>query len=267
MATDYIKMFLHRKGKRITRFAKEEDILSFIRFIQSQYVHVDLVRIGGKGDGGYLMPDDFDGVRHCFSPGVADKAGFEQHISEVYGIKSFLADASVDASPVDNVHFDFEKKFLGSVNSDEFTTLADWLLRKDQTAGDNDMVLQMDIEGAEFDVLIDTSTETLQRFRMIVIEFHGMDRLFEPSVLPLFRSIFNKLSHHFQIAHIHPNNCGSNASYRGIEIPPVVEITFIRKDRVAKIRQDGPVQVPHPQDQHNVPYNSKVNLPDIWWKN
>ena len=26
--------------------------------------------IGGAGDGGYLVPDDLDGIEYCFSPGV-----------------------------------------------------------------------------------------------------------------------------------------------------------------------------------------------------
>ena len=30
-----------------------------------------LLRLGPNGDGGYLVPDDLDGITHCFSPGVA----------------------------------------------------------------------------------------------------------------------------------------------------------------------------------------------------
>lgn len=58
------------------------------------------------GDGGYLIPDDLEGISACFSPGVDDRATFETSLI-ARGIPCFLADASVDKAPIDGdmIHF------------------------------------------------------------------------------------------------------------------------------------------------------------------
>ena len=94
---------------------------------RENYVAVDLVRIGGDADGGYLIPDIFDGVEYCFSPGVADTADFEGELSRRYGIKSFMVDGSVAAAPFADDNFHFTKKFLGVRTAGDFITLSDWM--------------------------------------------------------------------------------------------------------------------------------------------
>jgi hypothetical protein len=37
-----------------------------------------LIRVGAHGDGGYLVPDDLDGIAACFSPGVVGRARSDQ---------------------------------------------------------------------------------------------------------------------------------------------------------------------------------------------
>ena len=67
---------------------------------RSNYISCDLIRIGGEGDGGYLIPNVFDKISYCFSPGVDYTANFEKELSEKFGIKSFMADASVEKAPL-----------------------------------------------------------------------------------------------------------------------------------------------------------------------
>ena len=42
---------------------------------------IELIRIGPDSDGGYLVPDDLDGIRHAFSPGVSTESGFEAELA------------------------------------------------------------------------------------------------------------------------------------------------------------------------------------------
>lgn len=130
-----------------------DDIRLFLSRFRDKYASVNLTRIGGDGDGGYLLPDNLDEVKYCFSPGVAQTANFELQLSQEYAIKSFMADASVDRSPVDNQDFHFTPKFLGARTHDNFITLSDWI---ECSIGNDDAekILQMDIEGGEYDVLI-----------------------------------------------------------------------------------------------------------------
>ena len=75
-----------------------------------------LIRIGGTGDGAYLIPADLSDVEACFSPGVNNFKDFEDHLAQRYGIKAFMCDYSSDLhhlrTPlIKDMQF-FEKKWL-----------------------------------------------------------------------------------------------------------------------------------------------------------
>ena len=220
----------------------------------------ELVRIGGDGDGGYLVPNDFEGIDACFSPGVADSADFEEQLTRK-NIKCFLADFSVDAPPIDNELFDFEKKYLGVADEDHFITLSSWV--HDKYKGNNDLIFQMDIEGAEYDVISSTPSAEFKRFRIIVAEFHSLDRLKETKFLSKVNGVFDKLLENFEIVHIHPNNCLDPVNVQGFSIPPVVEMTFLRKDRITQ--KTVTELFPHILDRTNVSSREDFPLPDCWY--
>lgn len=54
------------------------------------------VRIGGNGDGAYIIPDDLIGIKTCISPGVCNSKHFEDEIEKDCGIGSILIDYSSD---------------------------------------------------------------------------------------------------------------------------------------------------------------------------
>ena len=67
------------------------------------------------------------------------------------------------------------------------------------------MIMQMDIEGDEYKVLLDMPIKLLKQFRIIVIEFHFLTRLFNLYSNQFIYSSFKKLLEHFKVVHIHPN--------------------------------------------------------------
>lgn len=81
-----------------------------------------LSRIGPAGDGGYLLPDDLDGVEACFSPGVSTQSGFEKECAD-RGMRVYLADRSVEGPPLDHPLFHFTSTFIGPAPVEGFTTL------------------------------------------------------------------------------------------------------------------------------------------------
>jgi hypothetical protein len=171
-----------------------------------------------------------------------------------------LADYSVEYPPIYNKLFDFEKKYLGSKNDEIFMTLESWIeLKKPKN---HDLILQMDIEGAEYSVIFDTSSKTLERFRILVIEFHGLDLLFNSMRFDLINLTFNKILKNFEVIHIHPNNCCKPLEYNGISIPPIMEFTFLRKDRI--IKRSKNLSFPHKYDRPNVPEKESFTLPKCW---
>ncbi len=240
-----------------------DSIRSFVNRLVPSDLGVPLCRVGSDGDGGYLVPDDFKGIQYCFSPGVAETATFETALYH-RGIKSFLADYSVAGPPSGLPECDFVKKFVGAVNSDNVMTLDRWVEEKcpDETSGD--LILQMDIEGAEYETLLATSVATLTRFRIVVLELHKLNHLDNRLYFRTIEATICKLLEYFDVAHLHPNNAGGMTRIAGIEVPRVAEVTFLRKDRTVSKR---PVKrLPNPLDVRNVQDERDILLPDYWWK-
>lgn len=244
----------------VSRSTSQDELKKFLLKVRPIKTEHMLKRIGGSVDGGYLVPDDFDGVSACFSPGVSEIATFESELA-AQGIKSFMADFSVNAPPVKHDFFDFEKKFLGDVNNLIFMTLESWIHQK--CVDSADMILQMDIEGAEYRVLLSTPSQVLRRFRILVIEFHDLNSLFSRGGFELIDTVFNKILEDFYVVHIHPNNCVPIVGYGEIQVPPVMEFTFIRKDRV--VSKSFEISLPHPLDSPNMPQYKDIYLPSCWY--
>lgn len=230
---------------------------ALIRDLRPVTTAIPLVRIGGDSDGAYLVPDDLDGVTALFSPGVAESATFEEYFAN-RGIPCYLADASVEQAPVNHALFHFEPRYLGIFNQDPFTTLDAWINR--HAPGNGDLVLQMDIENAEWGVLANVSEETLRRFRIIVIEWHAVDRILDSA---FHRDVMRRLLQTHHVVHAHPNNSSRIVSARGISIPPLVEMTFLRKDRAAATGHA--THFPHDLDIVNVPGQPDMPLPRNWY--
>ena len=237
-------------------------INSLIKELSPTAIKQELIRLGSLGDGGYLLPEDFENIEACFSPGVAKDSSFEHQLAEK-GIKIFLADYSVDSPPSEHRNFSFCKKYIGSYSDDHFITLDDWV-SSSISSKDSDLILQMDIEGSEYETILSVSEQTLSRFSMILIEFHGLHNLWSYPFFKLASSCFKKLLREHSCVHIHPNNTRGVVSIEGIEIPKLMEFTFYRRDKVEKV--DEKLTFPHPLDSDNTNKPS-IALPKCWASN
>lgn len=222
---------------------------------------IELIRLGPAGDGGYLVPDDLDGIEYAFSPGVSTESGFESALTS-RGMRVFLADGSVAEPPVADPGFVFERKFVGCLSDDRYMTLDDWK-RRAIPGHDGDLLLQMDIEGAEFEALLNASDALLAQFRIMVIEFHYLQQLYNKSFYVIVSRLFEKLLKQHGVVHIHPNNCCGSVRGAGFEVPRVVEFTFLRNDRFR--RREPRRDFPHPLDADNTRKRT-LPLPACWYR-
>ena len=71
----------------------------------------------------------------------------------------------------------FDKRFVGCLTDERYITLDDWHAAK--LGGDStpSLLLQMDIEGAEYETLLAASPSLLGKFRIMIIEFHWLPQL------------------------------------------------------------------------------------------
>jgi methyltransferase FkbM-like protein len=248
-------------GYNLTDQTSVADVRDLIGKLRPLDCGKELIRIGGAADGGYLIPNDLDGVAYCFSPGVGPTVDFDTHLA-ILKIRSFLADYSVDSPPIARPEFTFDKKFLGAIDTETSFTLKSWR-DKYLAANAHDLLLEMDIEGGEYEVILSTPIAILSDFRIMVIEFHSLEKLFEPFAYSVFKTCFEKILSHFHVVHIHPNNCCGSVRRRGLEVPRIMEFTFYNKNRVTgtKSRKD----FPHALDKDNTPRKKPLQLPKCWY--
>lgn len=264
----------HRKGyarldKRSNRrFRREigrvspenlEGARAFLRQFAPQAPGRDLLRLGGDEDGGYLVPDDLEGLVASFSPGVAESVGFDLDIA-ARGIPCFLLDGSVDGLPHPHPMMHFRKLFLGETSEGDRISLNDWVAQ--DAPGTGDLLLQMDIEGSEYPVLRGASDAVLSRFRMIVMEFHGFQRVFDPDWRARTQPALDRLVRHFVPVHLHPNNHAPLLRQQGMVFPRVFEVTYYRRDRLQGA--GGDIVLPHPLDRPNLPWLPDAPMPRFW---
>jgi hypothetical protein len=189
------------------------------------------IRLGSANDGGYLLPEDLSEIKYCFSPGVADTADFEMDCARIYGMPVYMCDHTVEASPLEHPLFHFEKKGIGyGVSAGGLLEpMSEWVY-KSGVESNAQLLLQMDIEGAEYDFFFNEKPAFLKKFRYVIMEVHYLHQMlgpgyFETRLLPFIK----KVKESFDIIHIHPNNHTVFAEFGGISLTSCLEITLSNK--------------------------------------
>lgn len=242
--------------------ASRQSVREALELLTPWDVGLELIRVGGDGDGGYLVPNDLGGIEALFSPGVSETWDFERFVADHYRMPSFMVDGSVEAPSGLGPLQHFEKRWLGAKSRGDIISLEDWIDRS-ALPPEVDLMLQMDIEGSEFSVLAATPLAVLRRFRVVVIEFHGLDWM---SVSPILKTrilpSLRKMAVDFEVVHVHPNNCCGTTSVFGVQVPKVLEVTYVRRDRVMR----SPVRscLPHALDRDCVEENPSVEIAPLW---
>lgn len=241
--------------------ASAERVTKLIRSLRPQSINKPLVRIGSAGDGGYIVPDLMSQIKALISPGVSTEVSFDLALAKA-GVEVYMADASVDGPPIQHPLFNFHKKFLAAYEDDMNMRLDSLVGPAMAKYGDN-LLLQMDIEGAEYPVILDASPATLSAFRIMLFEFHDLDRMMSSRFLPIIEATFRKILQSHLVVHIHPNNVAPTRKFGPVEIPPVMEFTFVRRDLV-NVVESGSLSFPNKLDADNVSELPPVVLPDMW---
>lgn len=234
-------------------------IKEMLQALQPMETGHKLIRIGSDFDGGYLVPDDLHGIEATFSPGVSAEIEFDLEMAKICK-QCYLADASIK-QPINlekNMHF--IKKFIGNNKGEDFIRFEEWIEENEPYS--NNLLLQMDVEGAEYDILSETPKSILEKFRIIIIEFHDFGKVFDREYLEKFEKTFKNLNKSHTICHIHSNNTLPYVTFKNTTIAPVFELTYLRNDRIkSKLKK---AKIPHPLDQPNSPKLPDPTTPNFW---
>ncbi|WP_339925656.1 FkbM family methyltransferase [uncultured Cyclobacterium sp.] len=252
---------IERRNYDIIRSVSKEKMLEFLKKIYPKKTKHDFIRMGANFDGGYLVPDNLSEIGACYSPGVSDISEFEKDCIN-RGMKVYMADKTVSKPNLKGNKFHFLKKHIGCINSEEFITIDKWVIKTSKKS-DTDFLLQMDIEGFEYASIINISEKLLNKFRIIIIEFHSLESIWHPHFFSIIEVAFSKLLVNHSVVHIHPNNSYGSIVKNDIKIPKIIEVTFLRKD--SGVLEEYQTKFPHPLDKDNIKGKSMVLSKDLFY--
>jgi len=250
---DILNMYVEKKSS-------QKKISKTLKKLLPYEVDTQLIRLGEKNDGGYLVPDDFVGIDKNYSAGVGFLTQFEKDLEEKYLIKSNMLDFNEIEKTILPSKASFLKKKLGLVSNNQEISINDWIIQADK-----DIILKLDIEGDEYASLIDISEENLKKIRILVIEFHDLRNLRNDIFLNLFDKVINKLNNYFYVCHLHINNISKIKKIGDYLVPDMIEMTFIRKNRVKNFSSKFSI-LPHKLDSKTVNSVKEKFLDKSWYK-
>lgn len=185
-----------------------------------------LIRIGKDEDGGYVMIDDFKSGRIAYSFGISDDVSWDTDMADK-GYEIFMYDHTINFLICDHRGFHFKKR--GIADSKEKLQDLDSLehyLEENGHKDNSDMILKMDVEGAERGFFNLVSQNTLKKFDQIVFELHGLlTEGYRNSILSALR----KVNETHLLFHIHANNHGNVIWIDGEPFPEFLELSFVKK--------------------------------------
>ena len=243
----------------IEKKTPKSDILRVLKKLLPFKIEHNLLRLGEENDGGYLIPNDFYGIKNNYSAGVGELTKFEKDLEKRFSIKSNM----VDFNHIDPKIFPKESKFLkkriGIISSENEININDWL--KDEN---EEIILKMDIEGDEYLTLTSISDENLNKIRIFVLEVHDLRHLRNYFFFKTFEKILSRLNKVFYVCHLHANNSSKIKNIGGFKIPDMLEITLIRKDRIKNFSGQY-AEIPHKLDQKTVLNKDEIFIDKNWY--
>jgi hypothetical protein len=213
------------------------------------------VRIGAECDGGYVMIDDFKGVRVCYSFGVGFDVSWDIAMAQ-RGVAVFQYDHTVAGPRQQHPSFYFRRLAIASSDGANMRTLQS-LVDENKHSLDMEMILKIDVEGAEWDVFDHVTSDVLGHFKQIVCEFHGLAGLRDRRWCEFAERVLSKLAGTHAPVHVHGNNFGSCNVVENVLVPDVLEVTYGRRSSYSL--EPSAESFPTILDRPNNP-----NVPDIY---
>jgi len=245
-----------------------EEIVEVFKKISPRMTDAKPIRVGKQSDGGYILLEDIlsksDGVAYSF--GVGKTVSFETEMASK-GYKNWMYDHTVRRPVCPNTdQFNFKPYGISTEDTHNMKTI-ETCIKENGHENRNDILLQCDIEGGEFDIFTNTPQSILKKFSQIIIEYHSLDKCirnqhhFKNGYMEIWnwdklKDTLNTLGENFTPYHVHGNNWRGSFDVQGQMVPEVIEVSYVRNDLVNFI--DGWQTFPTPLD-----FPNKKGVPDL----
>ncbi|CAK0886058.1 unnamed protein product [Prorocentrum cordatum] len=216
-------------------------------------------------DGGYVV---WDAGRRplcglLLSYGVDTNVDFELELAEG-GARVFLYDHTVPGPPRQHPNFTFVREALAGRDVPGVAgTLASHAAGAGACAGGAtaEVMLKVDVEGAEFEAILATSPEVLGRFSQICMELHWLGRPSRGGSFQTKALALERLAERFVLLHAHGNSYGDVVELAGCPVPDVLEVLFVNRRAFGGAEPPRPSSGGIPDEALDV--NNCAFVPDI----
>ncbi len=236
--------------------ASQQEIIELLNLLRPHHIVSDYkVRIGGDADGGYVMPSVARKTNAVISIGIGDQVSFDAELAEL-GAVVLQYDHTIPGAPLVHPRLRFHHQGWGPRDEAPLLSLHSMMSGIDWATARH-AILKFDTEGAEWDALEATTSDDLARFEIIAGEFHGFHNLAHRGIYQRIRSVLEKIARTHVPVHLHANNATGIRLVQGVPVPPLLEITFLRRD-AAVFGGHSNEPIPGPLDRPNM-----ADRPDI----
>ena len=211
----------------------------------------NFVRFGRNFDGGYIMVDNFNARGIAYSFGINNDVSWDTDMA-ARGYDIFMYDPTINALPKNNERFHFFKEgVLGIEDKEKSMNTLENFIRINGHEHESNMILKMDVEGAEWSFLSTVSAETLSQFDQLVFEFHDLIRPKGQSAMDTTLACINKINQTHSLVHLHATNCGMILILDDkVLIPDLLELTYVKTSNYELV-DDENIFLPIPLDRSN----------------
>ena len=185
----------------------------------------EFTRVGSKNDGGYVMCGNLMRQgKSAYSYGIGGHDDWGCSVSRALRVPTHQYDCF--EPPKLNCpgggfvpHDECVGTKAETVDNRVFDTIASQITRNGDAG--KQLIVKIDVEGAEWRALLETPDEVLERFDQLAMELHGNSE-------PHFIDVIQKLKRTFHLVHIHFNNWACTPNF-----PPfpagAFEVLFVNK--------------------------------------
>ncbi|MCM1174206.1 MAG: FkbM family methyltransferase [Blautia sp.] len=187
-----------------------------------------LIRIGKQNDGGYVLINDFSDTKFAYGFGIGADASFEKGLAD-RGIEVYCYDPVIEYFPESHAGLYWNRIGIsGEDKADSNMLSMRSILRNNQHANEENMILKMDVEGAEWETINSMESGILNQFSQMIFEFHGLTNINRKNEI---FSVLKKINETHQAVWIHANSVCSSSMGKETIMPSTLEVTYANKRR------------------------------------
>jgi len=181
-------------------------------------------RFASKHDDGWVMLNDFAGIKAAFSLGIGRSTDWDLEMAG-HDIPVYPFTCSLDGASRTYPHCKFYPAMMGPMKDPvSFDALASG--HSDVPLDVASAVMKMDIEHWERLTLASAQASTLRSLRQLAVAFHGMHLIADPHWWLEVQAVLAKIRREFCVVHVNGNAIGGAFIVEGMTPPNVLQVTF-----------------------------------------